>query len=216
MPSQSHIRSTAPPRGEPLAKPKTLPYCQGLSLWERWHGVSRDGEGKPASKRQIYEKALVFQGENLERREPVNSNYRAPVVPLSLLRLWAQPLCTIGFFAANRCPDNGGRPSEPTCVFSSAAQGPVTEALCTRLAPPGGSLYAEEIRFFPVNAFVLFSKWTKFSMIRRQCQAVWLILKMKQFHKRRGRIFQNCARVDSMHFTVDSCRRSSGGGASVI
>ena len=23
-------------------------------------------------------------------------------------------------------------------------------------------------------------------MIRRQCQAVWLILKMKQFHKRRG------------------------------
>ena len=86
-----------PQRGEPLAKPKTLPYCQGLSLWERWHGVSRDGEGKPASKRQIYEKALVFQGENLERREPVNSNYRAPVVPLSLLRLWAQPLCTIGF-----------------------------------------------------------------------------------------------------------------------
>ena len=80
-----------------MAKPETLPYCQGLSLWERWHGVSRDGEGKHASKRQIYEKALVFQGENLERREPVNSNYRAPVVPLSLLRLWAQPLCTIGF-----------------------------------------------------------------------------------------------------------------------
>ena len=86
-----------PQRGSPWQKPETLPYCQGLSLWERWHGVSRDGEGKPASKRQIYEKALVFQGENLERREPVNSNYRAPVVPLSLLRLWAQPLCTIGF-----------------------------------------------------------------------------------------------------------------------
>ena len=68
-------------------------------------------------------------------------------------------------------------------MFSSAAQGPVTETLCTRLAPPGGSLYAEEIRFFPVNAFVLFSKWTKFSMIRRQCQAVWLILKMKEFSK---------------------------------
>ena len=57
-------------------------------------------------------------------------------------------------------------------MFSSAAQGPVTETLCTRLAPPGGSLYAEEIRFFPVNAFVLFSKWTKFSMIRGQCQAI--------------------------------------------
>ena len=68
-------------------------------------------------------------------------------------------------------------------MFSSAAQGPVTEALCTRLAPPGGSLYAEEIRFFPVNAFVLFSKWTKFSMIRRQCQAVWLILKINNFTK---------------------------------
>ena len=23
--------------------------CQGLSLWERWHGVSRDGEGEDAS-----------------------------------------------------------------------------------------------------------------------------------------------------------------------
>ena len=28
---------TAPPKGEPLAEPRTLPYCQGLSLWERWH-----------------------------------------------------------------------------------------------------------------------------------------------------------------------------------
>ena len=116
------------------------------------------------------------------------------MVPLSLLRLWGTAALHDRLFAANRCPCNGGRPSKPTCVFSSAAQGPVTETLCTRLAPPGGSLYAEEIRFFPVNAFVLFSKWTKFSMIRRQCQAVWLILKMKQFHERRGRIFQNCAR----------------------
>ena len=38
----------APPKGEPLAKPETLPYCQGLSLWERWHGASRDGEGEDA------------------------------------------------------------------------------------------------------------------------------------------------------------------------
>ena len=30
----------APPKGEPLAKPETLPYCQGLSLWERWHRVA--------------------------------------------------------------------------------------------------------------------------------------------------------------------------------
>ena len=147
-----------PQRGEPLAKPKTLPYCQGLSLWERWHGVSRDGEGKPASKRQIYEKALVFQGENLERREPVKFKLQGT----RGTTLFAAPLGTAALhdrlFAANRCPCNGGHPSEPTCVFSPAAQGPVTETLCTRLAPPGGSLYAEENRFFPVNAFVLFSK----------------------------------------------------------
>ena len=37
----------APPKGEPLAKPETLPYCQSLSLWERWHRVSDDGEGEP-------------------------------------------------------------------------------------------------------------------------------------------------------------------------
>ena len=36
----------APPKGEPLAKPESLPYCQGLSLWERWHSVSCDGEGE--------------------------------------------------------------------------------------------------------------------------------------------------------------------------
>ena len=149
MPAQSHIRSTAPPKGEPLAKPKTLPYCQGLSLWERWHGVSRDGEGKPASKRQIYEKALVFQGENLERREPVSFITGHP---------WYHSLCCTfcgcshfarSAFAANRCPCNGGRPSEPTASFGSAAQGPGTETLCTRLAPPGGSLHAEERSFYP-------------------------------------------------------------------
>ena len=34
-PSQSPA-VTALPKGEPLAKPKALPYCQSLSLWERW------------------------------------------------------------------------------------------------------------------------------------------------------------------------------------
>ena len=33
-----------------MAKPEGLPYCQGLSLWERWHGVSRDGEGEAVYK----------------------------------------------------------------------------------------------------------------------------------------------------------------------
>ena len=78
-----------------MAKPETLPYCQGLSLWERWHGVSRDGEGKPASKRQIYEKALVSKAISLERRGPVIFSNRAPVVPLSLLE--NQPLTRSAF-----------------------------------------------------------------------------------------------------------------------
>ena len=30
------LRAPAPSKREPLAKPKTLPPCQGLSLWERW------------------------------------------------------------------------------------------------------------------------------------------------------------------------------------
>ena len=30
-------------KGEPLAKPETLPYCQGLSLWERWTRASASG-----------------------------------------------------------------------------------------------------------------------------------------------------------------------------
>ena len=38
----------APPKGEPLAVRKSLRFCQGLSLWERWHCVSNDGEGEAA------------------------------------------------------------------------------------------------------------------------------------------------------------------------
>ena len=37
----------APPKGEPLAKPETLPYCQGLSLWERWHRVAMTERASP-------------------------------------------------------------------------------------------------------------------------------------------------------------------------
>ena len=190
-----------------------MPYCQGSLTLRR--AVTASAVTERASllpNCEIYEKALVFQGENLERREPVKFKLQGT----RGTTLFAAPLGTAALhdrlFAANRCPCNGGHPSEPTCVFSPAAQGPVTETLCTRLAPPGGSLYAEENRFFPVNAFVLFSKWTKFSMIRGQCQAIWLILKMKQFHKIRGRIFQNCAPVDSTHFSVDSCQTNARGG----
>ena len=132
-----------------MAKPETLPYCQGLSLWERWHGVSRDGEGKPASKRQIYEKALVFQGENLERREPVKFKLQGT----RGTTLFAAPLGTAALhdrlFTANRCPGNGGRPSELTCVFSSAAQGPVTETLRTALHRPAALCTQKKIVFSP-------------------------------------------------------------------
>ena len=45
----SGANAPAPQRGEPLAKPETLPYCQGLSLWERWtRAVRVDGEGEDA------------------------------------------------------------------------------------------------------------------------------------------------------------------------
>ena len=45
----SGANAPAPPKGEPLAKPETLPYCQGLSLWERWtRAVRVDGEGEDA------------------------------------------------------------------------------------------------------------------------------------------------------------------------
>ena len=42
--------STALPKGEPLAKPESCPQCQSLSLWERWHCVSNDGEGEAVNK----------------------------------------------------------------------------------------------------------------------------------------------------------------------
>jgi len=37
-----------PQRGSPWQSTRTSSFCQGLSLWERWHGVSRDGEGEDA------------------------------------------------------------------------------------------------------------------------------------------------------------------------
>ena len=33
-----------PQSGSPWQSTQTSSLCQGLSLWERWHGVSRDGE----------------------------------------------------------------------------------------------------------------------------------------------------------------------------
>ena len=102
------------------------------------------------------------------------------MVPLSLLRPGAAATQHDRPFTANRCPANGGHPSGPTVCFSPAAQGPVTETLCTRLAPPGGSLHAEENRFFPVHAFALCSKCIQFNMDSRQCQGDALRCRMKR------------------------------------
>ena len=134
-----------------MAKPKTLPYCQGLSLWERWHGVSRDGEGKPASKRQIYEKALVFQGENLERREPVKFKLQGtrgttlfagkPAThTISFWRRIAAPV-TVGIrqslLSVQLCRSGASNRSPPHC-----------------LAPPGSSLKQKKIVFSPSTHLV--------------------------------------------------------------
>ena len=43
----SGANAPAPPKGEPLAKPETLPYCQGLSLWERWHRIAMTERASP-------------------------------------------------------------------------------------------------------------------------------------------------------------------------
>ena len=40
-----------PQSGSPWQSTQSSSFCQGLSLWERWHGVSRDGEGEPADQK---------------------------------------------------------------------------------------------------------------------------------------------------------------------
>ena len=45
---------TRPSRSSNLRKRfLRIPACQSLSPWERWHGVSRDGEGKPGTKEPL-------------------------------------------------------------------------------------------------------------------------------------------------------------------
>ena len=48
---ESFIRKCFFARGRALPKDEAGVDCQGLALWERWHGVSRDGEGEPANPR---------------------------------------------------------------------------------------------------------------------------------------------------------------------
>ena len=95
------------------------------------------------------EKAPVSQGtKSPERREPVISVTGHP---------WYHSLCCAistaalhdRLFRANRCPYNGGLPSGPTVCFSSAAQGPVTETLCTALHHPAALCTQKKIVFSP-------------------------------------------------------------------
>ena len=52
------------------AELQSVRFRQSLSLWERWHGASRDGEGEPATPRgsavpQIHDRPA--QGSKLHR-----------------------------------------------------------------------------------------------------------------------------------------------------
>ena len=95
------------------------------------------------------EKAPVSQGtKSPERREPVISVtghpwYHSLCCAISTAALHDRP------FRANRCPYNGGLPSGPTVCFSPAAQGPVTETLCTALHHPAALCTQKKIVFSP-------------------------------------------------------------------
>ena len=47
--SPSQALRASSPKGGAFSRRQTLRYIQNLSLWERWHRASDDGEGKPAS-----------------------------------------------------------------------------------------------------------------------------------------------------------------------
>ena len=108
----------------------------------------RPGEAFCPTATVVRKKAPVFQGENLERREPVSFITGHP---------WYHSLCCAKstaalhdrLFEANRCPYNGGLPSGPTVCFSPAAQGPVTETLCTALHHPAALCTQKKIVFSP-------------------------------------------------------------------
>ena len=46
---------------------QSVRFRQSLSLWERWHCVSNDGEGEPAAGRVFFVPNSTFWGENRKR-----------------------------------------------------------------------------------------------------------------------------------------------------
>ena len=114
----------------------------------QWHAVGVTERLTPFSN-LTNEKAPVSQRtKSPERREPVISVTGHP---------WYHSLCCAistaalhdRLFGANRCPYNGGLPSGPTVCFSPAAQGPVTETLCTALHHPAALCTQKKIVFSP-------------------------------------------------------------------
>ena len=173
--------------------------AKSLSLWERWHCEAMTERARPFP---TNEKAPVSQGtKSPERREPVISVtgtvYHSLCCAISTAALHDR------LFEANRCPYNGGLPSGPTVWLQSCRSGASNRDPLHRLAPSGGSLYAEENCFFPVNAFALCSKCFHFSKTRRPCQAVLLTMKMKRFHINGSINFQNL-RVDPIFCCIIS------------
>ena len=87
---QKHVGPTSSRVSPPLGH---LPDFEIKPLRPRSGGSSSPIRGANERKRKG---SRLSKDEALERREPVNCFYRAPVVPLSLLHGQVQPLCTIG------------------------------------------------------------------------------------------------------------------------
>ena len=61
MPSQLRCAQQLSQRESLWRNRKLCRECEGLSLWERWHRVSDDGEGKPAEERASQLKRKIIR-----------------------------------------------------------------------------------------------------------------------------------------------------------
>ena len=77
----------APPKGEPWAKRAGFAGCKSLSLWERWHRASDDGEGKPVSREPpCSDKLSLWESDAIAapiplRQHPCPLRRSAPALP---------------------------------------------------------------------------------------------------------------------------------------